>query len=97
MLMCLLSGRLSAQTSDDDRNNSDRRYSAVICYSRRNGTGSKNLLIGDIRMRFLWKLIKWLVGLALILFLAAGLYAGNVAYEELFSAPWDQILGIEKR
>lgn len=97
MLMCLLSGRLSAQTSDDDRNNSDRRYSAVICYSRRNGTGSKNLLIGDIRMRFLWKLIKWLVGLALILFLAAGLYAGNVAYEELFSAPWDQILGIENR
>lgn len=39
------------------------------------GQGSKNLLIGDIRMRFLWKLIKWLVGLALILFLAAGLYA----------------------
>lgn len=30
-------------------------------------------------------------------FLAAGLYAGNVAYEELFSAPWDQILGIENR
>ena len=65
MLMCLLSGRLSAQTSDDDRNNSDRRYSVVICYSRRNGTGSKNLLIGDIRMRFLWKLIKWLVGVNL--------------------------------
>jgi fermentation-respiration switch protein FrsA (DUF1100 family) len=46
-------------------------------------------------MHFIWKLIKTLFLLALVIVLAAGLYAGNMAYEELFTAPWDRILGIE--
>ena len=46
-------------------------------------------------MHLIWKLIKSLFLLALIIITAAGFYAGNTAYEELFTAPWDRILGIE--
>lgn len=46
-------------------------------------------------MHFIWKLIKSLFLLALIIITAAGFYAGNTAYKELFTAPWDRILGIE--
>lgn len=46
-------------------------------------------------MHFLWKLMKVFFYLLLMAVLAAGLYVGNMGYEELFTAPWDQILGIE--
>ncbi len=46
-------------------------------------------------MGCLWKLIKWILYLVILIALAAGCYAGNVAYKELFYAPWDRILGIE--
>ena len=46
-------------------------------------------------MHFLWKLLKTLLYLIIFALLAGGLYAGNLAYEELFTAPWDRILGIE--
>ena len=46
-------------------------------------------------MHFIWKLIKTLFLLAIIIVLAAGFYAGDIAYKELFTAPWDRILGIE--
>ena len=46
-------------------------------------------------MGCLWKLIKAMIYLALLLCIAVGCYAGNVAYKELFYAPWDYILGIE--
>lgn len=43
----------------------------------------------------LWKLIKWVLYLVVIGCIAAGCYAGNMAYKELFYASWDRILGIE--
>lgn len=46
-------------------------------------------------MGCLFSLFKGLLYTALLLLLLAGGFAGNMAYEELFHAPWDQILGIE--
>ena len=46
-------------------------------------------------MGCLWKLIKWLIYLGVIAALGIGCYVGNMAYNELFYAPWDRILGIE--
>ena len=46
-------------------------------------------------MGCLWSLFKGLIYMALLALLLAGGFAGNMAYEELFHAPWDQILGIE--
>lgn len=48
-------------------------------------------------MRFIWKVVKTLFLCLLVLCIAAGLYAGNVAYDEIFNAPWDKLLGIENR
>lgn len=46
-------------------------------------------------MHFLFKLFKWLIILIIAAALGLGFYAGNLAYEELFTAPWDRILGIQ--
>ncbi|CDE92784.1 alpha/beta hydrolase [Acidaminococcus sp. CAG:542] len=46
-------------------------------------------------MRFLWNFIKYLVFLTLLLLLGAGFYAGNAAYTQLFTQPWDKLLAIE--
>ena len=46
-------------------------------------------------MHFLFKLFKWLIILIIAAALVLGFYAGNLAYEELFTAPWDRILGIQ--
>ena len=46
-------------------------------------------------MRFLWNFIKYLVFLTLLLLLGLGVYAGNTAYTQLFSQPWDKLLAIE--
>lgn len=46
-------------------------------------------------MRFLWDFLKYLVLLVLLLLFGAGCYAGDLAYQELFSEPWDKVLGIE--
>ena len=46
-------------------------------------------------MRFIWDFIRYVIYLCLLLLLGAGLYAGNTAYNQLFSAPWDKILGME--
>ena len=46
-------------------------------------------------MGCLWSLFKGLIYMALLALLLAGGFVGNMAYEELFHAPWDQILGIE--
>ena len=46
-------------------------------------------------MGCLWSLFKGLMYMMLLALLLAGGFAGNMAYEELFHAPWDQILGIE--
>ena len=46
-------------------------------------------------MGCLFSLFKGLLYMALLALLLAGGFAGNMAYEELFHAPWDQILGIE--
>ena len=44
--------------------------------------------------RFLKRLLLFLVCLAVILG-GIGVYIGNMAYEEFYDAPWDQLLGIE--
>lgn len=44
--------------------------------------------------RFLKRLLLFLVCLAVILG-GIGAYIGNMAYEEFYDAPWDQLLGIE--
>lgn len=46
-------------------------------------------------MRFLWDFFKYLVILVVLVLFGVGCYAGNTAYNELFSEPWDKILGIE--
>lgn len=46
-------------------------------------------------MRFLWNFFKYLVLLTLLLLLGAGFYAGNMAYTQLFTQPWDKLLAIE--
>lgn len=46
-------------------------------------------------MHFLFKLFKWFIILIIAAALVLGFYAGNLAYEELFTAPWDRILGIQ--
>lgn len=46
-------------------------------------------------MRFIWDFIRYVIYLCLLLLLGSGLYAGNTAYNQLFSAPWDKILGME--
>ena len=43
-------------------------------------------------MGCLFSLFKGLLYMALLALLLAGGFAGNMAYEELFHAPWDQIL-----
>ncbi|MDY6084773.1 MAG: alpha/beta fold hydrolase [Dialister sp.] len=48
-------------------------------------------------MRFVWNLCKTLCLCLVLLLGATGLYAGNMAYDEIFNAPWDKILGIENR
>ena len=52
---------------------------------------------GVTLLRTLFKIIRNLMILALILAMAAGLYAGNTIYEQFRSAPWDQILDIRNR
>ena len=44
--------------------------------------------------RFLKRLLLFLVCLAIVLG-GIGAYIGNMAYEEFYDAPWDQLLGIE--
>lgn len=46
---------------------------------------------------FLWSLIKFLCTLAVAAVLAAGLYIGNMTYDQLMNSPWDQILGIRNQ
>lgn len=48
---------------------------------------------GD-KMGCLWKMIKGLLLLTVILFLGVGLYLGNVAVKELWETSWDEAFGI---
>lgn len=45
-------------------------------------------------MRYLWKILKTCLLLALLALVSAGFYTGNVVYEQLFYQSWDQALGI---
>lgn len=45
-------------------------------------------------LHFIWSLIKALCTLAVAAVLGAGLYIGNMTYNQLMDSPWDQILGI---
>ncbi len=46
---------------------------------------------------FLWSVIKALCTLAVAAVLGAGLYIGNMTYNQLMDSPWDQILGIRNQ
>lgn len=48
-------------------------------------------------MGCLWKLIRYIFYLLLVLLLAAACYAGNAAYEYVWKLPWDQVLSLENR
>lgn len=52
---------------------------------------------GKGMFHFLWSLIKALCTLAVVAVLGAGLYIGNMAYDQLLDSPWDQILGIRNQ
>lgn len=50
--------------------------------------------IGD-NMGCLWKLMKYILGLIVMLLLGAACYAGNMAYEYVWNLPWNRVLAID--